>query len=40
MAAAIWQASQSEKQASVSSSADQPSRWKLEGRREQLDRLP
>src|SRR5437764_532912 len=40
IAAAIWQASQSEKQASVSSSADQPSRWKLEGRREQLDRLP
>src|SRR5947207_4040169 len=40
IAAAIWQASQSEKQASVSSSACQPSRWKLEGRREQLDRLP
>jgi len=40
IAAAIWQASQSEKQASVSPSADQPSRWKLEGRREQLDRLP
>jgi len=41
IAAAIWQASQSEKQASASaSSADQPSHWKLEGRREQLDRLP
>jgi len=41
IAAAIWQANQSDKQASLpTSSADQPSRWKLEGRREQLDRLP
>src|SRR5207245_2359711 len=41
IAAAIWQANQSDKQASLPvSSAVQPSRWKLEGRREQLDRLP
>jgi acetyl-CoA carboxylase biotin carboxylase subunit len=41
IAAAIWQANQSDKQASLpASSANQPSRWKLEGRREQLDRLP
>jgi acetyl-CoA carboxylase biotin carboxylase subunit len=41
IAAAIWQASQSHKHSSLSaSSPDQPSRWKLEGRREQLDRLP
>src|SRR5258707_3243813 len=41
IAAAISQANQSDKHSSQStSSADQPSRWKLEGRREQLDRLP
>ncbi len=41
IAAAIWQATQAERQSSLSSSpADQPSRWKQEGRREQLDRLP
>ncbi len=41
IAAAIWQANQSDKHSSLSStSPDQPSRWKLEGRREQLDRLP
>ncbi len=43
IAAALWQASQSEKSASDSSRgqyASQPSRWKQEGRRQQLDRLP
>jgi len=41
IAAAIWQANQWDKHYSLSSSfADQPSRWKLEGRRAQLDRLP
>jgi acetyl-CoA carboxylase, biotin carboxylase subunit len=41
VAAAIWQANQSARQSSLfSSPADQPSRWKQEGRREQLDRLP
>ena len=41
IAAAIWHAQQSERQSSSSASPeDQPSRWKLEGRREQLDRLP
>jgi acetyl-CoA carboxylase biotin carboxylase subunit len=41
IAAAIWQASQSDKHSSPSaSSPDQPFRWKQEGRREQLDRLP
>jgi acetyl-CoA carboxylase, biotin carboxylase subunit len=41
IAAAIWQANQSHRHSSLfSSSADQPSRWKQEGRREQLDRLP
>src|SRR5712672_24249 len=41
IAAAIWQATQSEKHSQPSaSSTEQPSRWKQEGRREQLDRLP
>jgi acetyl-CoA carboxylase, biotin carboxylase subunit len=41
IAAAIWHASQSDKHSSPSvTSPDQPSRWKLEGRREQLDRRP
>jgi acetyl-CoA carboxylase biotin carboxylase subunit len=41
IAAAIWHAQQSDRQSSLSSSPeDQPSRWKLEGRREQLDRWP
>jgi acetyl-CoA carboxylase biotin carboxylase subunit len=40
VAAAIWQANQWERHSSVSSSsADQPSHWKREGRREQMDRL-
>jgi len=39
VAAAIWQANQSDKHAS-SPDSGQPSRWKLEGRRAQLDRLP
>jgi acetyl-CoA carboxylase biotin carboxylase subunit len=41
IAAAIWQANQSDRHSCPSpSSADQPSRWKQEGRRAQLDRLP
>jgi acetyl-CoA carboxylase biotin carboxylase subunit len=41
IAAAIWQASQWDRHSCLSSSsADQPSRWKQEGRRAQLDRLP
>src|SRR5258708_1113955 len=41
IAAAIWQANQSRRHSSLpSSSTDQPSRWKQESRREQLDRLP
>jgi acetyl-CoA carboxylase biotin carboxylase subunit len=41
IAAAIWHAQQADRQSSLSSAPeDQPSRWKLEGRREQLDRLP
>jgi acetyl-CoA carboxylase, biotin carboxylase subunit len=41
IAAAIWQAKQAERQSGLSTSPDdQPSRWKQEGRREQLDRLP
>jgi acetyl-CoA carboxylase, biotin carboxylase subunit len=41
IAAAIRQASQTDRQTSVTStSGETPSRWKLEGRREQLDRLP
>ena len=41
IAAAIWQAKQGEEHSKSSASAgDEPSRWKLEGRREQLDRLP
>ena len=41
IAAAIWQANQSGgPSSSTSSSVDQPSRWKHEGRRGQLDREP
>jgi acetyl-CoA carboxylase biotin carboxylase subunit len=41
IAAAIWQATQRDRNSSLSSSpADQPSRWKQEGRRTQLDREP
>jgi acetyl-CoA carboxylase biotin carboxylase subunit len=41
IAAAIWQANQRDTNSCLaSSSADQPSRWKQEGRREQLDRQP
>jgi acetyl-CoA carboxylase biotin carboxylase subunit len=41
IAAAIWQANQSGgPSSSTSSSADQPSRWKHEGRRAQVDREP
>ncbi len=40
IAAAIWQLNQSDKKSrEPSATAEQPSRWKLEGRREQLDRL-
>ena len=41
IAAALWQASQnSAKPAERESAAEAPSRWKLEGRRQQLDRIP
>ncbi len=41
IAAAFWQANQLDRQSSLSSSSgDQPSRWKQEGRRAQLDREP
>jgi acetyl-CoA carboxylase, biotin carboxylase subunit len=41
IAAAIWRASRGDRHSSQSTFiADQPSRWKLEGRREQLDRKP
>jgi acetyl-CoA carboxylase biotin carboxylase subunit len=41
IAAAIWQANQSDRNSSLSAaSAEPPSRWKQEGRRTQLDRLP
>src|SRR6266849_2493284 len=41
IAAAIWQANQLDRHSSASAApAAQPSRWKQEGRREQLDRLP
>jgi acetyl-CoA carboxylase biotin carboxylase subunit len=41
IAAAIWQANQSDRHSSWSaSSTEQSSRWKQEGRREQVDRLP
>ena len=41
IAAAIWQATQSSAQTAAASAGDAtPSRWKLEGRRQQLDRLP
>ena len=41
--AALWQANQSQRNSGPSSSSQdssQPSRWKQEGRRQQLDRLP
>ena len=43
IAAAIWYANGQDKNAAISAAAQnssQPSRWKLEARREQLDRLP
>jgi acetyl-CoA carboxylase biotin carboxylase subunit len=43
IAAALWQAGQSNKKSAAGSSsedASQTSRWKLEGRRQQLDRTP
>jgi acetyl-CoA carboxylase biotin carboxylase subunit len=41
IAAAIWQARQNAAPASAASTSNQaPSRWKWEGRREQLDRMP
>jgi acetyl-CoA carboxylase, biotin carboxylase subunit len=42
IAAALWQAGQSERNSSPSpnSEAEKPSRWKMEGRRAQLDRTP
>jgi acetyl-CoA carboxylase biotin carboxylase subunit len=43
IAAALWQAKHSEKPSGPSASgqdSSQPSRWKQEGRRQQLDRLP
>ena len=43
IAAALWQANQSEKSSAQSSSAQessQPSRWKQDGRRQELDRQP
>jgi acetyl-CoA carboxylase biotin carboxylase subunit len=41
IAAAIWQATQSAAQSSTASKANEtPSRWKMEGRRELLDRTP
>ena len=43
IAAALWQAKQSDKLSTPSSSSQDPSqtsRWKQEGRRQQLDRLP
>jgi len=40
IAAALWQASQAERGASRQSSAETPSRWRQEGRRSQLNRMP
>jgi acetyl-CoA carboxylase biotin carboxylase subunit len=41
IAAAVWQANQSDKRSGRSAaSVEQTSRWKLDGRRDQLDRLP
>lgn len=41
IAAAFWQANQWDRHSCLSSSSpDQPSRWKQEGRRAQLDRIP
>lgn len=41
IAAAVWHATQSASQSASSSAAHEaPSRWKREGRREQLDRMP
>jgi acetyl-CoA carboxylase biotin carboxylase subunit len=40
IAAALWQYSQSQKNAAPSSAQVEPSRWKQEARRDQLDRTP
>jgi acetyl-CoA carboxylase, biotin carboxylase subunit len=40
IAAAIWQATQNTAGLANSSCGDESSRWKLEGRRQQLDRMP
>jgi acetyl/propionyl-CoA carboxylase alpha subunit len=41
IAAALWQASQSDRSAATQTPAQEtPSRWKQEGRRAQLDRMP
>jgi acetyl-CoA carboxylase biotin carboxylase subunit len=40
IAAAVWQAMQSAPQSAASGGSETPSRWKLEGRRQQLDRIP
>jgi acetyl-CoA carboxylase biotin carboxylase subunit len=41
IAAAVWQAMQSVSQSAAASAGNEtPSRWKLEGRRQQLDRIP
>jgi len=40
IAAAIWYAEQSASPAAASAANAAPSRWKLEGRRQQLDRMP
>jgi acetyl-CoA carboxylase biotin carboxylase subunit len=41
IAAAVWQAMQSVSQSAAASADNEtPSRWKLEGRRQQLDRIP
>ena len=40
IAAAFWQATQGSAQSAASAGDTTPSRWKLEGRRAQLDRLP
>jgi acetyl-CoA carboxylase biotin carboxylase subunit len=40
IAAALWQYSRSQKDASLQSAPGPPSRWKQEARRDQLDRIP
>jgi hypothetical protein len=42
IAAALWQVTEGNKQSSLSPStlSSSPSRWKQEGRRQELDRLP